>query len=165
MHNEKQPHRWSSMLNLHRSNLDINFGGSFFLPGYGIRIQQATNSCIAWEPKKAHGTGVPNVDPTNKNPYFKQLIAAFVTSPTLKAAWTKFIKKQMDKEAFNSFVDKMEEEVPYDHGEDEEYEEGYEEGEIDEDIGVDEDDEKDSDGEDGSSNSSSDSEMEDGELV
>ena len=29
----------------------------------------------------------------------------------------------MDEEAFNSFVDKMEEEVPYDHGEDEEYEE------------------------------------------
>ena len=115
MHFEHQPHTYAALLTLLRTHISVEYGGSLFLPEYGIRIQQATNSCIVWQPAKWHGTGVPNVDPTILEPDFKQLIAAFTTSKFLLTSWQKYCAGKMSNTAFNKHVEEVEAQAPYDH--------------------------------------------------
>jgi hypothetical protein len=32
-------------------------GGSFFMAAYGLRILNASNTCVAWDRRELHGTG------------------------------------------------------------------------------------------------------------
>ncbi len=38
------------------SNADPRSGGNFYLAKYGILVEQASNTCVAWMTKDEHGT-------------------------------------------------------------------------------------------------------------
>ncbi|KAF8340075.1 hypothetical protein F5887DRAFT_919603 [Amanita rubescens] len=98
MHTDKQPHEWAISWNTSRLFPDAEHGGNFFFGAYGIRVQNAPNTLIAWKPGKYHGTSLQKVKPTLKATDFRQTGLAIVTSNRLPAAWKKFLNNEMSKE-------------------------------------------------------------------
>jgi hypothetical protein len=45
------------------SNADPSTGGNFYIAKYGILVEQASNTCVAWLTKDEHGTTM--ADPVN----------------------------------------------------------------------------------------------------
>ena len=70
-----------------RRTPNIPTGCHFYLSAYGVRIQQASNTLIAWKPEDEHGSSLPNFHPTETDPTFRQQGVAFVTSNRLATAW------------------------------------------------------------------------------
>ncbi|KAG6820060.1 hypothetical protein H0H93_005900 [Arthromyces matolae] len=88
IHREHHPHKWAVSWTLYRTPKSI--GSDFFLADKGIRIRQASNTAIGWSPPLDHGTSLPDCDPTDADPVFRQLGVAFVTSNRLAGAWRKY---------------------------------------------------------------------------
>ncbi|KAF7771017.1 hypothetical protein Agabi119p4_6991 [Agaricus bisporus var. burnettii] len=96
VHNKSQPHQWAVSLTTSRtcdpSVASVDAGGHFYLAEYGIRIQAAANTIIAWKPKDWHGTSLFLFDSGNVKKEFHQRGLSFVTSiriPKLIAALKK----------------------------------------------------------------------------
>lgn len=49
------------------ANADPASGGNFYLAKYGILVEQASNTCVAWMTKDAHGTTMANPVPGRQN--------------------------------------------------------------------------------------------------
>jgi hypothetical protein len=49
------------------SNIGPTAGDNFYLAEYGILVEQASDSCVAWQPKHAHGTTLPTPVPGRLN--------------------------------------------------------------------------------------------------
>ncbi len=79
-------------------------GCHFYLAGYGIRIQQASNSLIAWQPKDEHGSSLPDCNPAEMDPNFCQRGVAFVTSNRLGSAWEKLHSGLFTKQQAGEFA-------------------------------------------------------------
>lgn len=68
----------------------MNRGGNFFLSSYGIRIQAAPNTLIAWKPTDWHGTSLYHINPFEKaQAKHHQRGLAFVTGNRLANAMAK----------------------------------------------------------------------------
>ena len=80
MHTDKQPHKWAILWNTSRLFPDANHGGNFFFGAYGIQVQNAPNTLIAWKPGKYHGTSLQKVKPTLKATNFHQIGLVIITS-------------------------------------------------------------------------------------
>ncbi|XP_006461603.1 hypothetical protein AGABI2DRAFT_70749 [Agaricus bisporus var. bisporus H97] len=67
VHFENQPHKWAVSLTTSQSFDDsvsaVDAGGHFFISAYGIRIQAAPNTLIAWRPRDWHGTSLFHISP------------------------------------------------------------------------------------------------------
>lgn len=92
IHNESQPHEWAVSLTTSRvfnENLPHSeAGGNFFIASYGIRIQAAANTLIAWKPSDWHGTSLFHINPFKRKGMteFHQRGLCFVTGKRLENA-------------------------------------------------------------------------------
>ncbi len=82
------PHKYATMWTIRRTP-NVPAGCNFYLSKYGVRIQQASNSLIAWQPEDEHGSSLPCFHPADMDPGFCQQGVAFVTSNRLGSAWRK----------------------------------------------------------------------------
>ncbi|KAF8347507.1 hypothetical protein F5887DRAFT_881786, partial [Amanita rubescens] len=98
VHRDEQPHDWAISWNTDRSYPDSTYGGNFFIAEYGIRVQNAKNTLIAWKPGKWHATSLQKVQPSLPATQFQHIGLAFVTSNRLPAAWRKYLENKMKKE-------------------------------------------------------------------
>lgn len=89
------------------------YGCNFYFSQYGVRVQQACNTLIAWHPKDAHGSSLPNAGPDEENPTFSQRVLAFVTSTRLAGAWEDFQKGKVSRKEAVHIVETASED---DHG-------------------------------------------------
>jgi hypothetical protein len=97
IHTDQQPHEWAISWNTTRAFPDPSHGGNFFFTDYGICVQNAPNTLIAWKPKKCHGTSLQKVNPALKATDSRQAGLAIVTSNQLPAAWRKYWAGKMSK--------------------------------------------------------------------
>lgn len=70
-------------------------GGHFYIAQYGLRIQAAANTIIAWRPGDWHGTSLHNycgID-SRAHPAYHQRGISFVTSARLKNIWLAYRSK------------------------------------------------------------------------
>ena len=84
-------------------------GCHFYIAGYGIRIQQASNTLIAWQPGDEHGSSLPDCDPSEISPKFCQQGVAFVTSNRLESAWVKLCDGSFTRQQATDFAVKDDE--------------------------------------------------------
>lgn len=89
MHTEIQPHDYAISFTSCRT-ADFEDGGHFYLGAYGIKIESAANTVIAWQPKDVHGTSLQFRHPTDNNPLFVQRGICLVTSSRLTRVWQKY---------------------------------------------------------------------------
>ncbi|XP_006457687.1 hypothetical protein AGABI2DRAFT_45050, partial [Agaricus bisporus var. bisporus H97] len=72
IHFESQPHTWAVSLTTLRSFdpaiSTLSAGGHFYISAYGIRIQSAPGTLIAWRPKDWHGTSLFHLNPDVHSP-------------------------------------------------------------------------------------------------
>ena len=82
MHYEKQPHKYAVSFTVER-NGDKHHGGHFYIGSYGIKVEVAANTIIAWQPGHTHGTSLLLTPPGKETPNFIQRGMSFVTSNRL----------------------------------------------------------------------------------
>jgi hypothetical protein len=104
IHNDKQPHEWAISWNTSRTFPDPSHGGNFFFAEYGIRVQNAPNTLIAWKPQKRHGTSLQKVNPNTPPTDFQQIGLAIVTSNRLPAAWRLYQRNKMTEEQVTQYL-------------------------------------------------------------
>ncbi|KAG6818847.1 hypothetical protein H0H93_001071, partial [Arthromyces matolae] len=71
IHYENQPHKWGLSWTVSRGT-EPDAGCHFFIAEYAIRIEMSPDTMVAWRPSELHGTSLPNCDPKDKDPIFKQ---------------------------------------------------------------------------------------------
>ncbi len=79
-------------------------GCHFYIAGYGIRIQQASNSLVSWRPGDEHGSSLPDCHPAEAEPVFQQQGVAFVTSNRLGTAWQNLQSGSLTREQATNFA-------------------------------------------------------------
>ncbi|KAH6883659.1 hypothetical protein BKA70DRAFT_1471172 [Coprinopsis sp. MPI-PUGE-AT-0042] len=94
VHFEFQPHQWAVSWTTLRSGTNVS-GNNFFLANYGIRINQATDTSIAWRPSQCHTSSLGSWDPViawarGDDPTFNQQGMAFVTSNRIAPVYAMF---------------------------------------------------------------------------
>ncbi|KAG6915890.1 hypothetical protein DXG01_009392 [Tephrocybe rancida] len=94
VHYEKQPHKFAAPWAPSRTSAE-SAGCNFYDAKHGIRIQQAANTMVVWQPGNMHATSLPDCDPLDPEPVFLQRGLAFVTSPRLPAMWRKYLDGHM----------------------------------------------------------------------
>ncbi|KAF7770914.1 hypothetical protein Agabi119p4_6888 [Agaricus bisporus var. burnettii] len=113
IHFEKQPHTWAVSLTTSRqfdpavSSLDA--GGHFFISAYGIRIQSAPNTLIAWRPSDWHGTSLFHISPDSASPrqqYFQRGLC-IVTGMRIVDAVKKWRAGQIKDEELDKIEERM----------------------------------------------------------
>lgn len=60
------------------------------MSAYGLRIENASNTFIAWKPGEPHGTGLQAYSPHEGHPRFAQAGLAFFVPKTFPSAWKKY---------------------------------------------------------------------------
>ena len=70
-------------------------GGNFFIASYGIRIQGAANSVVAWKTKDWHGTTLPIKGPTCLNGNLRQSGLGISTPAKLPKLWKKYVEGEI----------------------------------------------------------------------
>ncbi|KAG6836575.1 hypothetical protein H0H93_006531 [Arthromyces matolae] len=110
MHRERHPHKWAVSWTMYRTPAAT--GSDFFLANLGIRIQQASNTAIGWQPACSHGTSLPDCRPDEDDPTFRQIGVAFVTSNRLAGAWKKYqagliTREEAEKEVIEEMDEAM----------------------------------------------------------
>ena len=58
-------------------------GGNFFISDYGLRVVNATNSCVEWNISLNHGTGILENG-------LEQIIITMLLSRTTERSWEKY---------------------------------------------------------------------------
>jgi hypothetical protein len=96
IHFEHQPHKYAFAWTTSRTlSADISDGGHFYLSRYGIRVCSAPNSLVIWMPTEHHGTGLPNITPSQTKTEFYQSGMSIVTSNKILSVWNKYKEDQM----------------------------------------------------------------------
>jgi hypothetical protein len=122
-HSESSPHKFAISYTTSRScdpSIDpIHAGGHFYIASYGIRIQAAADTLIAWRPTDLHGTTLLHINPWNPPKEYHQRNMALVTSPRIPGAVRKwrnniYSREEMEKEVavadyHDNFDDELEE--------------------------------------------------------
>jgi hypothetical protein len=91
-HYEHQPHKWAFAWTVSRSHGN-SAGGHFYIACYGIRVESAPNTLVAWMPNDSHGTTLQACRPADDDPSFYQKGLSFVTSNRLKTVWRNYQDK------------------------------------------------------------------------
>lgn len=65
-HTDKNANAYMISFTCH-TNADPASGGNFYLAKYGILVEQASNTCVAWKTKDAHGTTRADPVPGRQN--------------------------------------------------------------------------------------------------
>ncbi len=103
IHREGQPHKWAVSWTTSRfstmTHEQKDLGGHFYIAQYGVRIQAAANTIIAWQPRDWHGTSLHALCGTDdrSDPTYHQRGLAFVTSARLKSVWLKYKGNQYSR--------------------------------------------------------------------
>ncbi|TFY51121.1 hypothetical protein EVJ58_g10728 [Rhodofomes roseus] len=109
IHSEAQPHKFAYSWTTGR-NTDL--GGSFYVASHGIKIEQAANTFIAWQPRLAHGTSMLACDPHLMEPPFAQQGMSIVSSMRLATTWKRYMDGLISAEqAAKEYADSLEDGV------------------------------------------------------
>ena len=100
-HFEHCPHKWLISWTLTRSE-GPNAGGNFYLPQYGVKVESAANSLVAWQPRMWHGTSLRDCDPENIMASIREVGVSFVTSPRLATRWKQYAASNYSREALEA---------------------------------------------------------------
>ncbi|KAH9911012.1 uncharacterized protein B0H18DRAFT_893745 [Fomitopsis serialis] len=116
IHNEKQPQKWAFSWTTKRDP-QMKRGGQFYLAKYGIKVRQAANTMVAWQPEHAHGTsllpgGLPRRElrESSEAPIL-QAGLAFVTSTRLASTWKSYLKHKDAERAKAEYMQSAEDDV------------------------------------------------------
>lgn len=98
VHKESQGHDWALTWTTMREGRNPR-GGNFYLCKYGVRVCQAENSSLAWQPAQWHSSSLASFEPTFDIPQlpdseYDQQGVAFVTSPRLKGRYSDWKKME-----------------------------------------------------------------------
>ena len=77
---------WNIMRSQNENYIGLESGASFFVADYGLRIANASNTCVAWQVSMWHGTGW----------YYNNLThatIAFLFSKVTETTWKEYIEK------------------------------------------------------------------------
>ncbi|KAH7920021.1 hypothetical protein BV22DRAFT_986498, partial [Leucogyrophana mollusca] len=96
-HNENQPHKYALAMTTGRVGKPGD-GGHFYICKYGICIESAANTLVAWIPKHVHGTSLQRRDPNDDAPEFRQTGLAIVTSSRIVRVWKKYLSEEITRE-------------------------------------------------------------------
>ncbi len=89
-----QPHKFAIAWTISRTLADHQ-GGHFFNSKYGIRVQGASDSLLAWDPSHFHGTSLQEYSPmSDMISEFYQLGLVCVTPNRIPGLWEKYVMKQ-----------------------------------------------------------------------
>ncbi|KAI0740299.1 hypothetical protein C8Q76DRAFT_597863, partial [Earliella scabrosa] len=88
-HFECCPHRWLISWTLTRTRGPAA-RGNFYLPQYGLKVESAANSLVAWRPRMWHGTSQRDCVPAHIMDTIQEVGVSFVTSPRLATRWKQY---------------------------------------------------------------------------
>jgi hypothetical protein len=94
IHKEHQPHKYALAWTTARSK-DSDAGGHLYPSAYGVRIQSAPNTLVAWIPRKEHGTSLQKMVPNERYPDFCQTGLSIATSNRIETAWNKYMDSEL----------------------------------------------------------------------
>ena len=107
-HFEHQPHKYGMFWTTHRTGSSED-GGNFYLANYGIHVQSASNTFVAWQPRMAHGTSLQRISPDDPAPAnFRQTGLSILTSNHMRNAWEKYLQSKGQVIPGHSLVDEQE---------------------------------------------------------
>ncbi|EPS93335.1 hypothetical protein FOMPIDRAFT_1136370 [Fomitopsis schrenkii] len=109
IHSEKQPHKYAYLWTTGRT---VQHGGNFYVAEYGIKVLQAPDTFIAWQPAHAHGTSLIGYQPPSGDLPLAQQGLGFVTSMHLALTWKKFVANKITEEqAAEEFAEDLKDEI------------------------------------------------------
>ena len=107
-HFEHQPHKYGMSWTTHHTGSSED-GGHFYLAKYGIHVQSASNTFVAWQPCMAHGTSLQCISPDDPTPAnFRQTGLSILTSTCMRKAWEKYLESKGQVIPGQSLVDEQE---------------------------------------------------------
>ena len=97
IHHEGSTHKYAvSWTTMREPKLGADAGGHFFICPYGVKVEAAANSVMAWIPKAWHGTSLQQRDP--KNPAVFQAGLSIVTPTGIAGLWQEVLDKRITLE-------------------------------------------------------------------
>ena len=96
IHWEGSPHGWLFSWTIERRE-GPEAGGNFYIPGYKVKIEGASNSCIGWPPGQPHGTSLRACGPEEQLLNLQEVGLAFATSPCLPKQWQRYVKTNFNE--------------------------------------------------------------------
>lgn len=96
-HHEHSPHKYGIFWTTSRS-LGKDGGGHFYISDYGIRIQGAENTVVAWRVRDFHGTTLSCRGPKDNNPNLQQAGMSICTPKRLPALWKRYFEENLKVE-------------------------------------------------------------------
>jgi len=93
-HHESSPHKYGIFWTTSRT-LGKDGGGHFYISDYGIRIQGAENTVVAWRVGDYHGTTLSCKGPENDNGKLQQAGMSICTPKRLPALWKKYFEENL----------------------------------------------------------------------
>jgi len=96
IHTEGAPHKYSLFWTTDRS-LGEDEGGNFFISEYGIRIQGAKNTMVAWQTKMFHGTSLAKLESIDSDRGRRQGGLSLVSPSRLVGIWEKYMDEKIDE--------------------------------------------------------------------
>jgi hypothetical protein len=96
IHKEGAPHKYSLFWTTDRT-LGEDEGGNFFISDYGIRIQGAKNTMVAWQTKMFHGTSLAKLDSIGSDRGRGQVGLSIVSPSRLVGIWEKYMDEKIDE--------------------------------------------------------------------
>jgi hypothetical protein len=97
IHREGSPHKYAvSWTTMREPELDASAGGHFYICSYGVKVEAAADSVVAWIPKAWHGTSLQCRDPNN--PAIFQAGLSIVTPTGIAGLWQEVLDKKISLE-------------------------------------------------------------------
>jgi len=97
IHKEVAPHKYSLFWTTDRT-LEEDEGGHFFIADYGIRIQGAKNTMVAWQTKMFHGTSLAKLESIDSDRGRGQVGLSIVSPSRLPNLWQRYMDKKIDEQ-------------------------------------------------------------------
>ena len=97
IHKEVVSHKYSLFWTTDRT-LGQDEGGNFFISDYGIRIQGAKNTMVAWQTKMFHGTSLARLESISSDRGRGQVGLSIVSPSRLPNLWERYMGKKIDKQ-------------------------------------------------------------------
>jgi len=91
------PHKYSLFWTTDRT-LEEDEGGHFFIADYGIRIQGAKNTMVAWQTKMFHGTSLAKLESIDSDRGRGQVGLSIVSPSRLPNLWQRYMDKKIDEQ-------------------------------------------------------------------
>jgi len=109
IHKEGAPHQYSLFWTTDRSLGDGEVG-NFFISDYGIRIQGAKNTMVAWQTKMFHGTSLAKLESIDSNRGRGQVGLSIVSPSRLLNIWQRYMAQKIDENDLEKELEVGEEE-------------------------------------------------------